>query len=246
MKAFWWFKENEIAGMARPGFNHAHWFDVDFEEALILSWLGKRDTGSETLESFLRHIDTHGLAITPFYELSAEEFKPISLAFRSKQKIEDVLKRLNDKAKAVSDFEITDTSFRFELCNQRLSAEIEELKKSGINRIVCLTESHNNSELLGSHFLLHHLPINDLTAPTVDQVTELAKVISNAKRENETLAVHCMAGIGRTSTMLVAAHLALGESLENLKSKIAIRNPWYTFFGSQGVFIDEIAKKYRN
>jgi hypothetical protein len=27
MKAFWWFKENEIAGMARPGINCTRWFD---------------------------------------------------------------------------------------------------------------------------------------------------------------------------------------------------------------------------
>jgi hypothetical protein len=36
MKAFWWFKENSIAGMARPGFNSVRWFDLPFDEALLL------------------------------------------------------------------------------------------------------------------------------------------------------------------------------------------------------------------
>jgi len=33
MKALWWFKDNQIAGMARPGFNHSQWFDMPFDDA---------------------------------------------------------------------------------------------------------------------------------------------------------------------------------------------------------------------
>ncbi len=34
MKAFWWFKQDSIAGMARPGFNSVPWFDLPSEALL--------------------------------------------------------------------------------------------------------------------------------------------------------------------------------------------------------------------
>lgn len=56
MKAFWWFKENSIAGMGRPGFNRMSWSDLTFEEDLVLGWFGNRSSGTEKLDSLRKHV----------------------------------------------------------------------------------------------------------------------------------------------------------------------------------------------
>ena len=42
LRSFWWFLEGRVGGMGRPGFNQCHWFELSFEEGLLLSWLGKQ------------------------------------------------------------------------------------------------------------------------------------------------------------------------------------------------------------
>ncbi|OYW07389.1 MAG: 50S ribosomal protein L13 [Acidobacteriia bacterium 12-62-4] len=40
----------------------------------------------------------------------------------------------------------------------------------------------------------------------------MAEIVTAANKNKEKLAVHCLAGIGRTSTMLIAAHILMGKS----------------------------------
>ena len=46
MQAFWWYKENLIAGMGRPGFNRINWLDFTPEIAELLGWLGRYESGT--------------------------------------------------------------------------------------------------------------------------------------------------------------------------------------------------------
>ena len=41
MPALWWFIEDRVAGMGRPGFNRYHGADLSLEEAIVFSWLGQ-------------------------------------------------------------------------------------------------------------------------------------------------------------------------------------------------------------
>lgn len=59
MKAFWWFKENSIAGMARPGFNLVRLADLSFEESVLLGWLGQYSNGRAEMSTFHRHLNTY-------------------------------------------------------------------------------------------------------------------------------------------------------------------------------------------
>ena len=102
----------------------------------------------------------------------------------------------------------------------RLNLEIDFLKKQDIRTIVSLTENHNQKEELGNHFNLHHLAIEDLKPPQFEQVLHVAEIIRKARAERKRVVVHCMAGIGRTSTMLMAAHLSVrGFELNTILTK---------------------------
>jgi len=89
---------------------------------------------------------------------------------------------------------------------------------------------------------LHHLSIEDITPPKLEQVYNLAEQLCAALDAGHKVAVHCLFGVGRTTTMLIAAHLVLGYTLHDLKAWIRRCNPGFLFRGSQAAFIDEVAQ----
>ena len=243
MDAFWWFKENEIAGFARPGFNCTHWFDYPFDEAIIMSWLGQHNSGKIPLTDLKRHLVNYTPKVLPFYNLK-ESVEDITEKYLQPERIELALAKVMERTKKLAAFEVFEDHVLVDFCDERLGEEIEFLKSKGITRVVSLTEQHLNAEKLADHFSLHHFSINDMGAPSVEQARELAEILKNARNNGEVLGVHCMAGIGRTTTMIVSAHLILGSTLEEMKAHVARQNPKFQFVGSQAVFMEDIAREF--
>lgn len=243
MKAFWWFKDQSIAGMARPGFNGVRWFDLPFDETLIFGWIGQRSCGIETVESLKRHFREYGSKIKGFHKVDDESFQRACNDFDKPGKISEVFQKVADRTECIEHFEVSGDQVSIKLNRSRLASEIEFLKRSGIGAVVTLTEKHNQHDELKPHFDLHHMAIDDLHAPQFEQAVELAKVLQEAKSNDHGVAVHCMAGIGRTSTMLMAAHLLMGESLESLLGQLETRNPTFKFTGPQADFVHSVASK---
>lgn len=241
MKAFWWFKDNSIAGMARPGFNGVRWFDLPFDETLIFGWIGQRSCGTESVDSLKKHFTEYGSRIRTFHEVDETVFRRICADFEKPDRILEAFQKVADRTKCIEHFEVNGELVSFKLNRSRLASEIEFLKRNRIDSVVTLTEKHNQQEELGQHFKLHHLAIDDLNAPQFKQAIELAKIIRDAEVSGQGIAVHCMAGIGRTSTMLMAAHLLLGENLETLLLQLEKRNPTFKFTGPQADFVRSVA-----
>ena len=244
MKAFWWFERNSIAGMARPGLNQTPWFDLSFEEAVLLGWIGQYSSGPVPLSSFHTHLDTYGKKILPYYVKKGLTKKESLNFFLDNHYLYDVLKKMHLERTIIQHFDLKDDHIHFEFDMKRLYWEIDFLKEKGVEKIVSLTEKHHFSEILSKHFSLHHFSIVDMDAPKFEYVEEMAKILEEAKYEKDVVAVHCLAGIGRTTTLILAACLARGEKLDHLLKKVAKQNPIFELMGPQADFIQLCAKNY--
>lgn len=245
MKAFWWFEEGEIAGMARPGFNGAHWYDIAFDEVLLFGWLGVLSAGPRRLDELQIYVDDHSKKIAKFYGHDEGQRRKVVDIFSTSEGVERVAERLIYHTQVLQEFSVADGKIHFVLSRDRLKYEISFLKECGFSKIAALTEIHHNTDVLADHFELHHFSIEDLNAPSLAQVRAMGELISAARRNREPLAIHCMAGIGRTSTMIIAGHMALGESLDELLRRISARNPTFNLTGSQKEFIYQLEQQLR-
>jgi hypothetical protein len=245
MRAFWWFKENSIAGMARPGFNAIRWLELPFDEAVLLGWIGQfSSSGSESLEDFHEHVRTYAPKIGKFHGVGDENFAERTRVFFDEAGVNGVFARLIERTGIFSGGRSRQGRVEFEFDDGRLHSEIAELKKRDIGTIVTLTERHHGREVLGRHFDVHHFSIEDLNAPKFEQAQGLAEIIRAAGPKK--IAAHCLAGIGRTSTMLMAAHMILGESQEELEARLRRQNSSFALSPSQREFVQSVAQRLRN
>lgn len=240
MNALWWFKENAVAGMARPGFNCSKWFDFAFEEAVAVGWLGKIPTTTATASDFRKHVLDYGSRIFKFHGLDEAGFARSTKVFESDAGIKKILDGVLEKTKILSGFEITNGNIQVVFNSQRLQYEIDQLREREFTTIVSLTEHHHDWQSLARYFDTFHIGIEDLAAPTKQQAQQLADILKTAKKFDEKVIVHCLAGIGRTSTMLLAAHVLNGEKLEDLQIRLKKQNPKFILTGKQSDFIKSL------
>jgi protein-tyrosine phosphatase len=128
---------------------------------------------------------------------------------------------------------------------QRRQHEVALLKKSNVAVLISLLEQPLDHPELCNDFELYHVPVEDITPPSRDQVYTFAETLFTALAADKTVVTHCLAGIGRTTTMLIAAYLVHGYSLQELTARIRICNPHFAFRGSQMAFLQELAEDIR-
>lgn len=240
MQAFWWFKENSVAGMGRPGFNKLSWGKLGYAEDLALGWFGARSSGVEPIESLQKHMHIHGAKLMTLLKYTQKDLDEILNNIHSDDYIKSLITRVTERTECLETFEIADNHIYFTLNSKRLNYEVDFLQKKQITKIIALTETHHENRAIEKFFQTEHIPIDDLGAPKMEQVTRLAELIDQAQTQNHKIAVHCMAGIGRTSTMLMAAHIVRGEKLTDLNVLIAKQNPAFKLTQIQLDFLKSI------
>ena len=90
------------------------------------------------------------------------------------------------------------------------------LYQIGIRAVLNLSEAplpYEAPNTLG--LLIRHISIADFTAPTLQQAKEAVTVISTCLDRNMPVAVHCLAGLGRTGTILACYLVGMEMSANN-------------------------------
>lgn len=107
-----------------------------------------------------------------------------------------------------------------------LAADLAVLRGHGIQSVLTLTETPvvaHELEAAGLDTL--HLPVNDFHAPTTQQMLRALAYIDASLAENMPVVVHCMAGQGRTGTILAAWLLQSGLSADDAIAEIRALAP---------------------
>ncbi len=108
-----------------------------------------------------------------------------------------------------------------------LDKDLDFLLSEGVRAILSLSESPLDEELVrGKGFLYCHVPINDFTAPTIEQVDKCIRFIDQMLTiEDKPVVVHCGAGCGRTGAVLGCYLVRRGRTAERAIGELRLARP---------------------
>jgi atypical dual specificity phosphatase len=88
--------------------------------------------------------------------------------------------------------------------------DLPRLRAEGITAVVSLTRRPALPADVPELRVLH-LPVIDMMPPSVEQMRQAVEFIESEVRSGGRVAVHCLAGQGRTGTVLAALFVARGD-----------------------------------
>jgi atypical dual specificity phosphatase len=104
--------------------------------------------------------------------------------------------------------------------------EFRWLRDQGIEVLVSLTEDRPRRDWTEeASLLVFHEPMEDMEAPTQDQLDRAVSAIQRATARAMPVAVHCGAGLGRTGVVLAAYFVAKGASAATAITRIRRLRP---------------------
>ncbi len=121
------------------------------------------------------------------------------------------------------------------------------LAKTGIDRILTLTEDPLPTEWLnGVEVEVGHVPMKDHEVPSVESMETGAEFIADQLKAGRTVAVHCLAGIGRTGCVL-AAYMIREKGMDAREALRALREvkPGFVERAQEGAVFDYASAKGR-
>jgi atypical dual specificity phosphatase len=105
-------------------------------------------------------------------------------------------------------------------------AEFQWLREQGIQLLISLTEAAPYRRDLDEAGLLGmHVPVPDFHAPSPEQIDQCVTAILRAKEQKLGIGVHCVAGLGRTGTILASYFVAEGLSAPEAIQRVRILRP---------------------
>jgi len=118
------------------------------------------------------------------------------------------------------------------------------LRKQGIELLISLTEERPRRDWVNdAGLLVMHVPVEDMEAPTQEQLDRCISAIERANSHGMGVAVHCGAGLGRTGVILAAYFVAKGLSAQNAIGKVRRMRPGSIETDEQADAVVEFAQR---
>jgi atypical dual specificity phosphatase len=122
--------------------------------------------------------------------------------------------------------------------------DLDWLRENGIELIVSLSEEPLRREWVNEAGLLSiHIPVEDMEAPTQEQLDHAISAIRRANARPMGVAVHCTAGLGRTGVVLACWLVANGMSASNAIARVRRLRPGSIETDDQAEAIAEFARR---
>jgi len=120
------------------------------------------------------------------------------------------------------------------------------LRQAGIQVLLSLTEDRPRKDWAEeASLLVFHEPLEDMEAPTQEQLERAVSAIERAIAQRMPVAVHCGAGLGRTGVVLAAYFVSKGMSAANAVARIRRLRPGSIETEEQVLAVEEFARSQR-
>jgi atypical dual specificity phosphatase len=124
--------------------------------------------------------------------------------------------------------------------------ELEWLRAQGIELLVSLTEDPLRRDWVNdAGLLVLHVPMEDMEAPTQEQLEKCISAILRAMDRKMGVAVHCGAGLGRTGVVLACYLVAKGQPPDNAIVRVRRLRPGSIETDEQAEAIHEFARRWK-
>jgi atypical dual specificity phosphatase len=120
------------------------------------------------------------------------------------------------------------------------------LREQGVEVLVSLTEDRPRRDWTDdAGLLVFHEPLEDMEAPTQEQLDRAVSAMLRAMDQNKGVAVHCGAGLGRTGVVIAAYFVAKGATAQNAIARIRRLRPGSVETDEQAEAVEHYARRKR-
>jgi atypical dual specificity phosphatase len=124
--------------------------------------------------------------------------------------------------------------------------ELDWLRAQGIQVLVSLTEDPVRRDWVNdAGLMVYHVPMEDMEAPTQEQLDKCISAITRAQERDLGVAVHCGAGMGRTGVVLACYLVSKGQTAENAMARVRRLRPGSIETDEQADAVMEFARRHR-
>jgi atypical dual specificity phosphatase len=122
--------------------------------------------------------------------------------------------------------------------------ELRWLRAQGVEVLLSLTEDPPRRDWVNeAGLMLVHVPVEDMEAPTQEQLDHCIATIGRANEHKFGVAVHCGAGLGRTGVIVACYFITKGLTAKNAIARVRRLRPGSIETDEQAEAVAEFARR---